>query len=395
MKSTSRTLSRSVLNRCILTSLLLIASQLHAAVLRVGPGEPYTRISDAAAAARDGDIVEIQPGEYRGDVAIWSQRQLTIRGLGAKPGQRPLLLADGKSAEDKAIWVMRQGDITVSNIEFRGSRVADGTGAGIRLEHGRLTLENCVFIDNQMGLLTSNFEDAELIIRNSLFAQAPHQEGTLPHLLYVGRIKRFEISGSRFHQGYRGHLIKSRARINDIRYNLIHDGPQGEASYEIDLPNGGHSVLIGNIVGQSARTQNPVVISYGAEGPAWPNSALYLAHNTLLSERLTGTWFLRTHGNKLPANLEVYGINNLTVGLGTFTLTSQGEFRGNVPLPPGGLMDPATLDFRPRAPDLLRGLTQPAGRLGELELTPTQQFSLPIGSQPLSPGIQWLPGAVQ
>lgn len=51
MKSTSRTLSRSVLNRCILTSLLLIASQLHAAVLRVGPGEPYTRISDAAAAA--------------------------------------------------------------------------------------------------------------------------------------------------------------------------------------------------------------------------------------------------------------------------------------------------------------------------------------------------------
>ena len=57
----------------------------HAEILRVGPGERFTRIADAAKAARDGDIVEILPGEYRGDVTTWRQKQLTIRGGGERP----------------------------------------------------------------------------------------------------------------------------------------------------------------------------------------------------------------------------------------------------------------------------------------------------------------------
>jgi hypothetical protein len=97
----------------------------------------------------------------------------------------------------------------------------------------------------------------------------------------VGRIGRLAISGSRFHGGFRGHLIKSRAKVSDIRYNLIHDGPGGEASYEVNLPNGGIATLIGNIVGQSDKTQNPVVISYGEEGNTWPENRLTLVHNTL------------------------------------------------------------------------------------------------------------------
>ncbi len=48
----------------------------------VGPGEKLTRIADAARLAKDGDTIEILPGEYRGDVAVWQQKQLTIRGLG-------------------------------------------------------------------------------------------------------------------------------------------------------------------------------------------------------------------------------------------------------------------------------------------------------------------------
>ncbi len=377
--------------RLALSVAALLAQPVGAEVLRVGPGQEFVQIADAAKAAKDGDIVEILPGEYRGDVALWTQKRLLIRGI----GERPVLIADGRIAEGKAIWVIRDGNFLIDNIEFRGARAADYNGAGIRFERGRLEVRNSVFTDNQAGILTANFADSELFVRDSLFAQAPEQEESLPHLLYVGRIARFEVSGSRFHQGYRGHLLKSRARYNDIRYNLLYDGPQGEASYELELPNGGLAFIVGNIIGQSAATQNPVVVAYGAEGNAWPESALYLAHNTLVSDRHTGTLFLRTWPDRLPQGSEVVGINNLSVGLGSLTLANAGDYRGNLPLPPGGLEDPATLDFRPLGASLLRRLTSPAGSARGVSLQPEAEFALPIGTQPIDPPAHWLPGALQ
>jgi len=374
----------------LLLALLLLLNPL------AGLAETHTVSSspsliEAIQRAQDGDTIALLPGTYKGAVAVIRQKRLTLRGV----GERPVIEADGQIAEEKAIWVIKNGDIRIENIEFRGARVPDNNGAGIRFERGRLEVLNSVFIDNQNGILTANFDDAELVIRDSLFAQAPRQEQSLPHLLYVGRIARFEINGSRFHQGYRGHLLKSRARYNDIRYNLIYDGPQGEASYEIDLPNGGLAFVVGNIVGQSAGTQNPVVVSYGAEGNAWPESALYLAHNTLLSDRHTGTLFLRTWPDRLPSGAEIVGINNLSVGLGSLTLVNGGDYRGNLPLPPGALQDPATLDFRPLGAGLLRKLTTPAGSARGVSLQPDAEFALPIGTRPLPPPADWLPGAVQ
>ncbi len=76
--------------------LQVLAQNASAATLRVGPGEQFTHIAGAARQAKDGDTVEILLGEYRGDVATWNQKALTIRGL----GPRPVLIADGKSAED-------------------------------------------------------------------------------------------------------------------------------------------------------------------------------------------------------------------------------------------------------------------------------------------------------
>lgn len=284
----------------------------HAATLRVGAGEQITRIADAARLAKDGDTVEMLPGEYRGDVAVWQQKQLVIRGI----GKRPVLIADGKSAEGKAIWVIRNGDFRIENIEFRGSRVPAGNGAGIRFERGKLAISNCAFIDNQNGILSGNDPDSELAIDNSRFADAPRQMHSLPHLLYVGGIAKFTLTGSRFENGYRGHLIKSRARQSTIRDNHIVDGPDGEASYEIDLPNGGIAHITGNTVGQSAQTQNPVLISYGAEGSAWPDNALILRNNTLISDTLPGGWFLRVHEDKFPNPVRLEIGNNETKGIG-------------------------------------------------------------------------------
>lgn len=374
----------------ILLLLIMQASIVHAATLRVGPGEKLTRIAEAARLAKDGDIVEILPGEYRGDVAVWQQKHLTIRGLDAGP----VLVADGKSAEGKALWVVRDGDFLIENIEFRGARVPDNNGAGIRFERGRLVVRDCRFIDNQNAILTANFGDAELVIENSLLAQAPRDRPLLQHLLYVGRIASVTITGSRFHNGYHGHLIKSRARRSDIRYNLIVDGPGGEASYEIDLPNGGIATLVGNIVGQSDKTQNPVVVSYGAEGNTWPENELTLVHNTLLSDRREGTWFLRVPLDKFGSPPRVRAWNNLTAGLGVFSLGASGDFRGNAPALPFMLNDPATLDFGLPEGSPLRLLATDIGEV-DTTLVPTAEFTLPIGTRPLEAPARWIPGAVQ
>ncbi len=373
-----------------LVALLCINATAEAATLRVGPFEQFTQIADAAKRAKDGDTVEILPGEYRGDVAVWNQKQLTIRGV----GERPVLIAEGASAEGKAIWVIRNGDFRIHNVEFRGARVPDGNGAGIRLERGRLHVSGSAFVDNQNGILTGNESDTELRIENSLFAEAPHNVD-LPHLLYAGRIARLEVSGSRFHRGYEGHLIKSRARHNDIRYNLIHDGPGGEASYEIDFPNGGTAFVVGNVIGQSADTQNPVVVAYGAEGHVWPDSGLYLSHNTMLNERMTGAWFLRVWKDNLPPGTEIKAVNNLTVGLGVFTLAAPGEFSGNVPAIGALLGGPDILDFTLGPDSILRRLGTDPGQARGYSLAPAAEFALPIGTRALQAPVRWAPGAFQ
>lgn len=374
----------------VVAGLLSVALQATAATLLAGPfGSPRT-FTEAVAQAQDGDVIEVMPGDYRGEVAVILQKKLSIRGV----GERPVFHAAGKSAERKAIWVVRDGEIEIDNIEFRGARVPDENGAGIRFEKGRLHLRRCRFVDNENGLLTANFEGAELTIEDSEFAQVPHVEGSLPHLLYVGRIGKLSVTGSRFHQGFEGHLIKSRARVNHIAYNLIHDGEGGGASYEIDLPNGGDAVVIGNIIGQGRNTQNPVVVSYGSEGRYWPKNRLLMAHNTLISH-YPWAWFLRAWIDNLVPGAHVRAVNNLTVGLGVFTLGSSGRFDGNWPALASTLEDPATLAFELRGDSFLRGRADDPRELAGDEALPTAEFALPIGTRPLKPPARWSPGALQ
>ena len=46
--------------------------------------------------------------------------------------------------------------------------------------------------------------------------------------------------------------------------------------YELECPNGGVAVAMGNAIQQSAQTENEIMISCGAEGYKWPASPLVL-----------------------------------------------------------------------------------------------------------------------
>lgn len=368
---------------------VLLPPQSIARVIRVGPTGDVQTIAQAAKQAKDGDIVEIASGEWRGDIALWEQKQLTIRGV----GKRPVLIADGKSAEEKAIWVIRNGDFLIDNVEFKGSRVPDGNGAGIRFEGGKLLVRNCVFLDNQNGILTSNDDKAELIIESSLFAEAPKQ-GQLLHLLYAGRIASLKISGSRFHSGNAGHLIKSRARKTDIRYNLIFDGPTGMASYEVDLPNGGQATLIGNVIIQSMTNVNPVMVAYGAEGNAWPESQLVLSHNTMISNGLNPAWFIHAWRVRLPNEFKVHTLNNLFSGIGLFDYGLPGIHEGNFPILSSAFTEKDMLNFRLNGFSWLREIVSRPS-VGGVDVSPTEEFALPLGTKKIPRPEKLLPGAFQ
>lgn len=360
------------------------------ATLVVGPQERFRTITEAAKAARDGDVVEIRSGEYRGQTAIWTQNDLTIRGV----GQRPVLIADGRSAEGKALWVIRGGRVRVENIEFRGVRVRDGNGAGIRFERGQLTVHRCAFIDNEMGILTGNSADLTLEVSDSEFADTARHDVDVHHLLYVGAIGRFVLTGSRFSNGYRGHLVKSRARENFIRYNLLADGPGGMASYELEFPNGGLAYVIGNVMQQSATAENPVLVSYGAEGPRWPDNALYFAHNTLINDRHGGI-FLRIATEKLGGNVESWVINNLTVGNGDLFPPAHGRFEGNLAASRSDLVEYAGLPLKLKSGSTLRGAVRIPGKARDIDLLPAAEFTLPVGQRPAVRGSSLAPGAFQ
>lgn len=277
-------------------------------VLRVGPGMPYLTPSVAARFAKNGDVIEIIAGTYPGDVASWTQNDLTIRGIYG----RARMIANGNHAEGKGIWVIKGNNVTVENIEFAGASVPDHNGAGIRFEGANLIIRGCYFHDNENGILTGKNAVSAILIENSEFADNGFGDG-YTHNIYIGEINRLTVQFCYIHGAKSGHNVKSRAKVNHILYNRIMDEREGTSSYAIDISNGGSAYLLGNVIQQGALSENYHIISYGAEALSYPVNKLYVVNNTIINDRGDGGVFVRVAPGAAPAKL----INNIFYGPGT------------------------------------------------------------------------------
>ena len=256
--------------------------------LRVGPMQALKTISAAARLVEAGATIEVDAGDYIADVAIWAQDSVTLRAVGG----RARLLARGAAAEGKGIWVVRANGIRVEGFDFEGAAVPDRNGAGIRLERGSLRVHDCRFMHNEMGLLTGNDGTTVLEVENSEFAHNQRPDGH-NHNLYVGQIASLSVTGCYLHHARTGHLLKSRAAVNHVFYNRLTDEQGGTASYELEFPNGGLAYVVGNLIEQTSQTENPQLISFGAEGYKWPRNEICLVNNTLVDRLARGGVFLR------------------------------------------------------------------------------------------------------
>jgi centrosomal CEP192-like protein len=285
----------------------------HAAVLQVGPGKPFATPCAAIAAAAAGDTIEIDSSvTYVGDVCAWTTNNLTLRGVG---GGRAHIDAGGQNSQGKGIWVISGANTTVENIEFSGATVVDQNGAGIRLQADNLTVRNCYFHDNEDGILTGSGLNSTVLIEFSEFAFNGFGDGQ-SHNVYIGNVGTLIFRYNYSHHAKIGHLLKSRAAQNFVLYNRLSDEATGTSSYQINIPNGGLTYIIGNVIEQGPNNDNAVFIAYLEEGttPGNPSTQMFVINNTFANDAPNGTFIDPT----VPAAPVVIK-NNIFFGPGTIT----------------------------------------------------------------------------
>lgn len=243
----------------------------------VETGKSYARLQAAVDAIGSGKgTIAIAPGriaqcavQTAGDVAY----------LATQPGAA---IFDGVACEGKAALVLRGHSAEVSGLIFQNIRVPDFNGAGIRLEHGDLTVAQSWFRDSQQGILTGADATGTLVVDRSTFTRLGTCEGAggCAHSIYTGEYGQVRITRSRFEEGRGGHYVKSRAARVDIASSSFDDAGGKGTNYMIDLPDGATGQISNNWFVQGRDKENySAFIAVAAEGKEHPSNGLAITGN--------------------------------------------------------------------------------------------------------------------
>jgi hypothetical protein len=342
-----------------------------AATLNVGPGKEYAKPCAAIAKARAGDLIEIDgSGNYDGDVCGVTANNLILRGVNG----RPKLNAAGKIAQDKAIWVIAGNDTTVENIEFTGAKSSAYNGAGIRQEGRNLTVRNCHFHHNENGILAGVNHESTIVVEFSEFGYNGSGDA-YSHNIYIGEVGKFVFRYNYSHHANVGNLVKTRAIRSYILYNRI-DDEDGVASWELDVPNGGQTFVIGNVIHQGRRSTNFNMMSYVTEGLGAPHtnlSRLYIVNNTFINDMPRGVFILINPRAPLPAFIK----NNLFVGQGQITTQESAHQETNAQVDNSVFTDRGAFNLKPFSGSIEESAGTDPGIRSGFPLQPTLQYAHP------------------
>lgn len=346
----------SVRKAVLLCSLVIFAAaglavSASATTWHVGPSQDYKTPCSLNNSGNlvEGDTVYIDyspsngPGVgYYDDTCNWTTNNLTLIGVPNSNGSRPVLNTAGLTDKNntghisgrKAIWVISGNDTVVENMEFENAMVSnnDGAnGAGIRIQGINLTVLNCYFHDNQDGILGGSGA-SNIVIKYTEFAHNGVSSPSLSegygftHNVYIGNCASLVFAFSYSHDAHVGHLLKTRAAVNYILYNRL-TGENGTDSYEVDIPNGGTSFVIGNLIQQGPNTGNSTILSYLEEGTNVnnPGHDLYVVNNSIVNQLPAGGTFVYAKSPAVPPLLQ----NNIFYGPGTITNQTNAIFMTN------------------------------------------------------------------
>ena len=353
----------------------------HATVWQVGPTHTYTKPSQVSSLVQNGDTVDIDAGTYTADVCHWTANNLLLRGVGTGYAH---LNANNTSYGQKGIWVIGGNNTTVRYIEFSHCHdvaAVDKNWAGIRQEGMNLTVSHCYFHDNDDGILAGTLNPSKIVIQFTEFDHNGFGDG-YSHNLYINHVDTLVFRYNYSHHATIGHELKSRAHVNYILYNRLSNEATGDASREIDMPDGGTAIVMGNIVEQGPNSTNSGIIGYGLE--SLTNNAphdLYLVNNTIVNDKSSGV-FVQV-GNVMNI---FKSRNNILAGIGAMmfgtpvTLDTASNWHP-VNISSAGFVSAATYDYHLTifSPAINSGTNAGVASNG-FSLTPLMEYSHPANS---------------
>jgi hypothetical protein len=244
--------------------------------LVVETGEAFGSLDQAVAAigARAGTI-RIAPGRYD-DCAVQEAGRISF-----VAEERGTAVFDGGACEGKATLVLRGRGSRVDGLVFVNVRVADGNGAGIRLEQGDLEVSWTRFADGQCGILSHNDPSSSIRIDHSTFSRlGKDPDGNGAHSLYIGDYGQLRVTNSRFERGTGGHYLKSRAARIEVLDSSFDDSAGLRTNYLIDLSNGAVGRIAGNVFVHGTGKENyTTMITVAPEGAANRSEGLVIEDN--------------------------------------------------------------------------------------------------------------------
>ena len=266
----------------------------------VGPSEPYRTLTEAAAAAGNGAVIELTAGRYLETVAIAADN-VTIR---SPAGNRAIVDCSGmRPAKGKACILAVGTNLTVENLVVTGARGPDDNEACFRNEPGtRFVVRGVECYGSNNGILGSG---GSWLIENSYFHDNGAGDGQSHNLYFSGDCSDVVFRGSRSVGAIGGHAFKSRCRTSTIENSELVDNTVADAA---EFSNGGVVTIRGSQISQPAGP-NGNIVRHGAEGCTLPGTLTFV-DSTISSGRSPS--YIRSAcgpvtftGTPLPAGVEV------------------------------------------------------------------------------------------
>jgi hypothetical protein len=363
-----------------------VAYDAGATRLPVGAGKTYATPCDAIAVAKPNDTIDVSPGTYTDSCEI-DVAGLTLEGVGGQP--KVDLSGTNHPASYKGIYVVSADDVRIEGLELTGAHVDDsegGNAAALRVTGHGLVVHGCNIHDNQNGILAAPLVDGGTItieyteLSHNGLGDACDQGGCV-HNVYISKNgeTRYDKAVFQFNWSHdlasdtadKGHLFKSRSRETDVLYNRI-TGETGHDSYEVDLPNAGLGIVVGNVIEKGTDADNSILLDYGEEGiDVGQETTLYVVDNTFVNDFAKGTFVQVANATTLTAH------NNLFVGAGTpsnaGTLSAD-----NLSVDSPMFVNPATYDYHLTAGSPAIGKAVDPGKAGAFSLTPAFEYVQPL-----------------
>jgi hypothetical protein len=243
----------------------------------VESGRGFDTLAEAIASVGEGSgTILIAPGTYR-QCAV--QEAGRIAYVARAPGTA---LFDGVACEGKAALVLGGRSARVEGLVFANIRVADGNGAGIRLETGDLIVRESLFRDGENGILVANDHQGTIRIDQSTFSGLGFcpEDGGCAHSIYNSGNGVLIVTRSRFERGTGGHYVKSRGARLEVTDSSFDDSAGHATNYMIDISNGASGIIARNVFVQGADKENySAFISVAPEGAQHSSAGLAVTDN--------------------------------------------------------------------------------------------------------------------